>query len=150
MKENEFSSLAEMVRVKRDELGLSTQELSERSGVSATRINQIENLSLSESTGKVRRPKPETVERLARALGLSAAKLLLAAGYAPRQKQSDELKAVIEEDEQMAVLFSGYSTMTKKQKAEMKPILEMVAREMDRLIAEEEAEAKKKPKDKGK
>jgi transcriptional regulator with XRE-family HTH domain len=77
-----LNELAEKVRSRRRELGWSTDQLALKSGVSATRINQVENGTISEETGKVRRPKPETVTKLANALRLPPKELLRAAGYA--------------------------------------------------------------------
>jgi len=77
----DLEALGKRVKEKRELLGLSTAQLATKSGVSATRINQIENCSPSESTNKVRRPRPETVGRLANALDLDEAELLKLAGH---------------------------------------------------------------------
>ncbi|WP_416967916.1 ATP-binding protein [Streptomyces sp. 4F14] len=58
--------LGELLRGHRRRLGLSQEELADRSGVSVRTISHVE-------TGRIARPRPATVRHLADALGLAAA-----------------------------------------------------------------------------
>jgi len=54
----------DLVRVRRRQLGLSQEELAERSGIGVRSIGKIE-------AGKIVNPRPATVRRLAEAFGLT-------------------------------------------------------------------------------
>ena len=62
------------LRTKRKEKDLSLQEVSNDSGVSIAQISRIE-------TGNRGMPKPETIKKLAPALGVTYEELMARAGY---------------------------------------------------------------------
>lgn len=87
-----LKDLGARIRREREHLGLSLEKLGAQAGVSASRINQIENCANSELTGKVRVPKPATLNKLAGALKVPAEDLLELAGY--RVERKDESPAL--------------------------------------------------------
>ncbi len=72
--------LGEILRTARHALGLSAQEVAERSGVSKPTVTLLER-------GGIQQPRPRPLTKLATALGLNASDLLALAGYQP----SDQL-----------------------------------------------------------
>jgi transcriptional regulator with XRE-family HTH domain len=70
------TTLGEMVRLRREEMGLSQAELSARMDAAVT-PQQIHNIE----TGKTKIPAPHTMGPLARALRVPEEELLRAAGY---------------------------------------------------------------------
>jgi DNA-binding SARP family transcriptional activator/DNA-binding XRE family transcriptional regulator len=66
---NDPRSFGEMLRTSRVSTGLTQQELGERAGVSVRGVRDIEH-------GRVRRPRDESVRRLAKVLGLDPAEAL--------------------------------------------------------------------------
>ncbi len=68
------SQLSSVLRRLRQASGLSIRKLEETSGVHRSNISRLES-------GKATEPNPETLTRLAEALGVDASELLTAAGY---------------------------------------------------------------------
>jgi transcriptional regulator with XRE-family HTH domain len=66
--------LGERIRKHREAAGLSLRQLANKAGVDVANISRLES-------GDATKPKPETLMRLAEALGLDASELLTAAGY---------------------------------------------------------------------
>ena len=66
--------IGSFIRATREDRGLSSQELSTRSGLPKGTISKIEN-------GLAGRPKTDSLDRIARVLGISLAELYVAAGY---------------------------------------------------------------------
>lgn len=120
-----YEQLAALVRERRLELGLSTQSLAERAGISATRINQIENLSLSETTGKRRGIKPETIEKLAHALSMPTARLLVLAGYAPKVS-NDAARSALERSDFAALFFESEGLTTEEARRDVEVGIDML------------------------
>jgi transcriptional regulator with XRE-family HTH domain len=67
-------SLGERIRKHREAAGLSLRTLASKAGVDVANVSRLES-------GDATQPKPETVTRLAEALGIDASELLTAAGY---------------------------------------------------------------------
>lgn len=66
--------LGHVLKTAREQLGMSMQEAGDRVGVNRTSILRFET--------NARRPRPETLQRLARVLGLSASDLFAIGDYA--------------------------------------------------------------------
>lgn len=79
------AALRDVVRQRRDALGLSQEELAERIGVTQEAISRIER-------GATSTPRRDTLERLARGLGVPLADLYIAAGIA---RGAGEAKRVV-------------------------------------------------------
>lgn len=82
----------EFLSQKRKERSLTTSELAELSGLSQSYISNVEN-------GRRTKPKPETIEKLAKALDIPNRDLMMVAGYGYIDdifEDIDNLKAKIE------------------------------------------------------
>jgi transcriptional regulator with XRE-family HTH domain len=71
---NEIPPLGEIIRQRRQALGLSSISLAGLSGLHRSVVYRIES-------GEIAQPVPDTLSRLARALQLNAAELLAVAGH---------------------------------------------------------------------
>lgn len=69
--------------------GMRPSELARRSGVTKQNIGRLINNTPHSLSGALPRAEPDTVEKLAKALGWDLNEALLAAGYAPRNGNSD-------------------------------------------------------------
>lgn|GEM_PF-654060 len=74
MEPDQAVELGQMLRERREALGLSTRQLSARTGVNDVTISRIER-------GEFAAPRPDKLTRLAEALGLSAADVFAMADY---------------------------------------------------------------------
>lgn len=74
MEPDQAVELGQMLRKRREALGLSTRQLSARTGVNDVTISRIER-------GEFAAPRPDKLTRLAEALGLSAADVFAMADY---------------------------------------------------------------------
>jgi len=81
------TGLGEAIRSKRSVLGISQGELAERAGLHRTYVSDLER--------GARNPSIESIEKLARALHLSVAKLFEAAGNG---KESTSVKKPVRRD----------------------------------------------------
>jgi len=99
------TQLAGLVRARRARLHLTQQEVAQRVGVSRSEISEIE-------AGRVRHPRAGVFARLGKVLGLPAAALLAAVGYAASEAAGVPGAIEIEESEELLVLGSLLSQMT--------------------------------------
>lgn len=76
---------------RREAAHLTQQQLAERCGISAVYVSALERDEPNARDGSPRRPRPDKVERLAKALGVSVDEARLAAGYAALQDASSKL-----------------------------------------------------------
>jgi transcriptional regulator with XRE-family HTH domain len=67
----------------RKKAGLTQEQLAERSGLSPSYISALERQEPNTRAGEPRMPRPESVNRIARALNASSDEARAAAGYAP-------------------------------------------------------------------
>ncbi len=120
----EEMTLGELLSSKRDEIGINNAELARRTGFSATFVgNVLKDASPTAKSGKLKRLPDETVDKFARALGLSVALVRTKAGLAkPNQ--------AVEEDDEVSALFYDYSKLTKKDKQELKSVMQMIAKDI--------------------
>lgn len=77
-------SFGKWLRDRRESLGLSQGELSERSGLSVSYISALERDEPNTRDGRPRQPKLDKVDRLARSLEIGTNEARSAAGYAPK------------------------------------------------------------------
>lgn len=68
------TQLGALIRMRRDHLGLTAQEVGDAVGLSRSGIEAIEN-------GRTRNPSPDVMRGLSDLLGISRVELLVAAGY---------------------------------------------------------------------
>lgn len=81
-------SLGAAIAKRREELGLSQRDLADRASVSNGTISFIEQ-------GITEQPKPTTLGKIARALGMSVDDLYTMAGILPKQKPSTSLDRIL-------------------------------------------------------
>lgn len=77
-------ALQDLVRRRRIELGMTQVELSERAGMSQEWASGVER-------GKIKHPRRDSLLRLADALGISHAEIVVAAGFAPTRHAAHQL-----------------------------------------------------------
>lgn len=99
-------ALAEKVRVKREEKGMTQAELAKKSGLTQATISRIES-------GEVRQLKSDAIRLLAKALDVSTDFLV---GDMPRMKFDETLKA----DETAQVIFRGYEKLSEEKRRQLK------------------------------
>jgi transcriptional regulator with XRE-family HTH domain len=116
-------SLAEKVRVKREELRLTQQELAKKAGLTQATISRIEH-------GEVRQIRSDAAAALAKALNVTADFLL---GKQERMEFEDSLVA----DPTAQVLFRGYENLSPERK---RALLEYV----DHMVKMQKSEDKSK------
>lgn len=102
MTETIDETFGEVVQARLQELGWNNAELARRTGFSATHVgNLIRDFSPGSKTGKPRRMTAETVDKFARVLGISMARLRRAAGLAPPEvapfPEKDQILAYLSE-----------------------------------------------------
>lgn len=114
--------LAGIVRARRQDLHLTQQQLAERVGVSRSEISEIE-------AGRVRHPRAGVFASLGRVLGLPAAALLAAVGYAATEIVG--LPPIdIEEADELLVLGSLLAQMSAPERRWLRERL----REVEQLV----------------
>jgi transcriptional regulator with XRE-family HTH domain len=115
-------SLAHVVRARREGLHLTQQQVAERVGVSRSEISEIE-------AGRVKHPRAGVFDRLGKVLGLPAAVLFAAVGYA-----AGEAAGVgpieLEESDELLVLASLLAQMSEPERRWMRDRL----RELQQLV----------------
>lgn len=109
------STLADRVRVKREERGLNQADLAKKSGITQATISRIES-------GEVTQPKSENLLKLAQALGVTVDFLV---GKSDKMEFGDALKA----DEKAKVLFRGYERLTEDRRTQLQSFLEWLLEE---------------------
>jgi HTH-type transcriptional regulator, competence development regulator len=90
----------------RKKAGLTQEQLAERSGLSPSYISALERQEPNTRAGEPRMPRPETVNRIAKALGIPSGEARAAAGYAsliipPFPKKPKNLTQFLEQLESM-------------------------------------------------
>jgi transcriptional regulator with XRE-family HTH domain len=101
------ASLGHLVREQRARLRLTQSQLAERVGVSRSAISELE-------AGRIEQPRASVFARLATALGLPAAALLVAAGY-----PASDVMLELETDE-LAVLAASLARVAGSERAWLK------------------------------
>ncbi len=104
-------------------------ELARRSKVSPQSLSRILDPKPLPDTGKYHLPRRDTVLALAHPLGVAEAEILEVAGYGTSNKPVEE--------EELAVLFAGYPKLDEEGRKQLQPILRMVAREMEAILAKQ-------------
>jgi transcriptional regulator with XRE-family HTH domain len=74
MNEEQAKSFGDMLRQRRQDLGLSVRQVGAATAMNNTTISRIE-------TGSFKAPRPDKLARIAEALGMSAGELFARAGY---------------------------------------------------------------------
>jgi len=105
-------ALAEKVRVKRDELGMTQAELAKKSGLTQATISRIEN-------EEVQQLKSDALKALAQALGVTTDFL---SGVKQRMDFDDALKA----DENAKIIFRGYENLNQENKKRIKAFVQFL------------------------
>jgi transcriptional regulator with XRE-family HTH domain len=117
------TALSGLVRARRERLHLTQDELARRVGVSRSEISEIE-------AGRVKHPRAGVFARLGKVLGLPAAALLAAVGYAASEAAGIPGAVQMEEAEELLVLGSLFSQMTEAERRWMRDRL----RELQQLV----------------
>lgn len=117
-------TLAGLVRARRERLRLTQEQLAERVGVSRSEISEIE-------AGRVHHPRAGVFAGLASALGVPAAALLAAVGYAAGEMAGAPGALQFEEAEELIVLGALLSQMSAAERQWLRERL----RELQQLVA---------------
>jgi len=104
------TTLAGLVRARREHLHLTQVDLARRVGVSRSEISEIE-------AGRVKHPRAGIFARLGHVLGLPGAALLAAVGYAASEALGAPGAVELEDTEELAVLGSMLAQMTGSERA---------------------------------
>ena len=118
-------SLAEKVRLKREEKRLTQAELARRAGLTQATISRVEH-------GEVKQLKSEAIKKLAKALGVSVDFLV---GDLPKMSFEETVTA----DQLARVVFRGYENLTEERRRQLRDFVEFLTREQKK---EEKAQAK--------
>jgi len=128
-------TLGELITSRLLELGWSNAELARRTGFSTTYIgNLARDIAPGTKTGKPKRIPDETVERIAKALNIPIDRARTAAGLSKRERPSPN---TVEEALNNA-LFFDQKGLSEKDIETLRPFLEMMDREIDRLKEKKE------------
>lgn len=129
-------TFGELISSKLLELGWSNAELARRTGFSTTYIgNLARDIAPGTKTGKPKRIPDETVERIARALNVPMDRARTAAGLSKRERRLPE---TVEEALNNA-LFFDQKGLSEKDIETIRPFLEMMDREIERLKEKKES-----------
>ena len=107
-------TLAQALSRLRSEVGLSLRQLQDRTGIDRSVISRIES-------GEVKKPTPETLQKLAVALGVKASRLYTATGY--KVTEAEALPAI------RPYLRSKYGHLSKTAQDELAAFLEKLEAE---------------------
>jgi transcriptional regulator with XRE-family HTH domain len=128
-------TLGELITSRLLELGWSNAELARRTGFSTTYIgNLARDIAPGTKTGKPKRIPDETVERIAKALNIPIDRARTAAGLSKRERPAPD---TVEEALSNA-LFFDQKGLSEKDIETLRPFLEMMDREIDRLKEKKE------------
>jgi transcriptional regulator with XRE-family HTH domain len=123
-------TLGELISNRLLELGWSNAELARRTGFSTTYIgNLARDIAPGTKTGKPKRIPDETVERIAKALDVSVDRARAAAGLSKKEYTAPK---TVEEALDSAMFFDQKG-LSEKDKATLRPYLELLDREVGRL-----------------
>lgn len=86
--DNEMLSLGAAIEKRREELGWSQRELADKADVSNGTLSYIEQ-------GRTEQPKPSTLGKIARALGMSLDDLYSMAGILPAKAPTTKLEKIV-------------------------------------------------------
>lgn len=118
------ASLAELVRARRERLHLTQDQLAREVGVSRSAISEIE-------AGRIHHPRAGVFARLASVLGVPAAALLAAVGFAAGDLAGTPAALQLEEAEELLVLGALLSQMSAGERRWLQERL----RELQQLVA---------------
>jgi transcriptional regulator with XRE-family HTH domain len=130
-------TFGQYVARKREAAGLTQVELAGRVGVTPTYIGYLEREVDPTGIGERLRPMIEVVDAVAAALGLPLTEVRLAAGHDPpagTASSSFEVVRINPDEGDFAALRRKYESLTPEQRRSFRPVLEMVDRELDRLL----------------
>lgn len=123
--------------------GLNQNELAERARLSKQYISLLVGDRPSTSTGKTPIPRPDKIEKLARALNLPAKEVREAAYGKASDVEADDFS-----DDEIAFLASEYKELTEltpqQQRAELRAVIRMARTEIQRRLQEARAIKKQK------
>lgn len=118
------ATLAELVRARRERLHLTQDQLAREVGVSRSAISEIE-------AGRIHHPRAGVFARLANVLGMPAAALLAAVGFATGDLVGAPAALQLEEAEELLVLGALLSQMSLGERRWLQERL----RELQQLVA---------------
>lgn len=124
----------------REAAGLTQGELAGRVGVTPTYIGHLERADGPHGAGTTRRPVIEVVDAIAGALDVPLAEARCAAGYDPPEGSTgacEVLRNAFGESD-FAVLHHMFEQLTPERRAIFRPILEMVGRELELILREQD------------
>lgn len=120
--------------------GLTQGELAGRVGVTPTYIAHLEREVGPHGNGATRRPVIEVVDAIAGALDVPLAEARCAAGYDPPEGSAaacEVLRNTFGESD-FSALHQMYEQLTLERRAAFRPILEMVGRELELMLREQD------------
>lgn len=85
--------------------GLSIRSLAKRAGVSAAQLSRIES-------GQVRKPRPEILNALSRALNRNPVPLMIVAGHFEKDEACEELRAFFREGAELPEEWGDWATFS--------------------------------------
>lgn len=107
---------------------LRQADIARLTGLSRTTVSQIVGKKPNSTTGKLILPARETVDRIAKAFGDKPAVARRAAGYADGNDQVKTVEQALD-----ATLYWDQKGLGDAEKEKLRPILEMLDREAERL-----------------
>ena len=120
--------------------GLTQGELARRVGVTPTYISHLEREVGPAGSGQKLRPMIEVVDAIAAALDVPLAEVRCAAGYDPPEETSASCEVVTNTfgEGDFAALHLMYERLTPERRTQFRPIIEMVSRELEMMLKEQE------------
>jgi transcriptional regulator with XRE-family HTH domain len=120
--------------------GLTQGEVARRVGVTPTYISHLEREAGPAGSGEKLRPMIEVVDAIAAALDLPPAEVRCAAGYDPPEDTSTSCEVVGNTfgEGDFATLHLMYERLTPERRTQFRPIIEMVGRELEMMLKEQE------------
>jgi transcriptional regulator with XRE-family HTH domain len=119
--------------------GIKQAELARRSKLTPQLINQIVNKKPHGLTGKLLLPGRETVDKIAKAFGDTPTKARRAAGYSDINGQIETIEQLLD-----ASLYWEEKGLSDEDKEQLRPLLEVLDREVERLASMPRHHAPKK------
>lgn len=115
-----------------DKTGLKQSDLVQRTGLAKSYINTLVRDVPNSTTGRVPRPEPEVVAKIARALGAPINEARAAAGYAILKETPETQEALLQS--RFGLLMTKYQKLKKSDRPYIEPLLDMVDRELDKRL----------------
>lgn len=119
-------TFGEYIKSIRSDRNLTLRELSEITGISHTQINRLES-------GIQKKPRPETIKKLADGLSVEYSHLMKIAGY---MEGVYELVNDMNEDPEVVKLFTGSTAMLSKKHADMFREFHSLSKENQKYVRE--------------